>query len=98
MPEEKAHSSIGSAHLATYPCISQEVVGSGIAINLLSNARVPVWAGCIITGLDTFTFLAVHYLGVRYLEALICLLIGTISFCFFLNWGYSPPTLSLIHI
>ena len=24
-----------------------------------------MWLGCIVTGLDTFTFLAVHYLGVR---------------------------------
>jgi len=43
-------------------------VGSGIGINLLTNGYVPIWVGCVITGLDTFTFLAVHYLGVRYLE------------------------------
>eukprot|EP00747_Dinoflagellata_sp_TGD_P034148 gnl/TRDRNA2_/TRDRNA2_137084_c0_seq1.p1 gnl/TRDRNA2_/TRDRNA2_137084_c0~~gnl/TRDRNA2_/TRDRNA2_137084_c0_seq1.p1 ORF type:complete len:550 (+),score=66.05 gnl/TRDRNA2_/TRDRNA2_137084_c0_seq1:75-1724(+) len=65
----------------------QEVVGSGIALNLLTG--LPVWIGCIITGLDTFTFLAVHYLGVRYLEALICVLIGTMTMCFFVNWGES---------
>ena len=53
----------------------QEVVGSAISINLLSGGRVAVWVGCLITGLDTFTFLAVHYLGVRYLEALICSLV-----------------------
>ena len=28
----------------------QEVVGTGIAIYLLSNKAVPVWAGCLITG------------------------------------------------
>lgn len=67
----------------------QEVVGSGIAITLLSNGRIPVWAGCIITGADTFTFLAVQHLGVRYLEALICVLISTMSICFFINWGQS---------
>ena len=65
----------------------QEVVGSGIAINLLSNGGIPVWVGCIITGLDTFTFLAVHYLGVRYLEALVCVLVATMGICFFVNWG-----------
>jgi len=65
----------------------QEVVGSGIAFNLLTNGWMPVWVGCIITGLDTFTFLAVHYLGVRYLEALICTLISIMSVCFFVNWG-----------
>jgi len=65
----------------------QEVVGSGIALNLLSNGGIPVWAGCIITGADTFTFLAVHYLGVRYLEALVCFLVSVMSVSFFINWG-----------
>jgi natural resistance-associated macrophage protein len=68
----------------------QEVVGSGIAINLLTNGWVPVWVGCIITGVDTFTFLAVHYLGVRYLEALITSLVATMTVCFFIEWGQSP--------
>jgi natural resistance-associated macrophage protein len=65
----------------------QEVVGSGIAITLLTNGFIPVWVGCIITGLDTFTFLAVHYLGVRYLEALVCFLVACMSVSFFINWG-----------
>lgn len=65
----------------------QEVVGSGIAINLLSNGHIAVWVGCVITGMDTFTFLAVHYLGVRYLEALVCFLIAVMTTAFFVNWG-----------
>jgi len=65
----------------------QEVVGCGIAIFLLSNGGIPVWIGCIITGMDTFTFLAVHYFGVRYLEALVCFLIACMSISFFVNWG-----------
>merc|ERR1719356_623096 len=65
----------------------QEVVGPGIAIFLLSNGFIPVWVGCIITGLDTFTFLAVHYLGVRYLEALVCFLIACMTGSFFVNWA-----------
>ena len=78
----------------------QEVVGTAVAIQLATNPSgrkdengnaygIPVWAGCLITGLDTFTFLAVQYLGVRYLEALIFVLIGTMSVCFFINWGGS---------
>ena len=65
----------------------QEVVGSGVAIKLLTG--LPVWVGCLITGFDTITFLAVQYLGVRYLEGMICVLIGTMSLCFFVNWGTS---------
>ena len=63
----------------------QEVVGSAVALQLLFG--LPVWAGCLITGIDTFTFLAVHYLGVRYLEALVTIMIGTMSICFFVNWA-----------
>ena len=64
----------------------QEVVGSGIAFNLLTGGWLPVWAGCLITGVDTLTFLAVGRLGVRYLEAFVCTLIGVMSVCFFINW------------
>lgn len=48
----------------------QEVVGSAIALNLLSNQAIPVWAGCIITGLDTLTFLAVQVRRIRCMEGL----------------------------
>ena len=41
----------------------QEVVGSAIALNLLTGGFVPVVVGCAITALDTFTFLAVEYLA-----------------------------------
>ena len=64
----------------------QEVVGTGVALYLISNKAIPVWAGCIITAADTLTFLAVQYLGVRYLEAFIAILISTMSICFFVNW------------
>ena len=62
----------------------QEVVGSAIALKLLFGLQL--WVGCLITGIDTFTFLLVHFLGVRYLEALITALIGTMTICFFINW------------
>ncbi|XP_071788572.1 metal transporter nramp1 homolog [Asterias amurensis] len=47
----------------------QEVIGSAIAINLLSNHVIPIWAGCLITGVDTFTFLLLENAGLRKLEA-----------------------------
>jgi Mn2+/Fe2+ NRAMP family transporter len=65
----------------------QEVVGTSIAINLLSAGRVPVWMGCLITTLDTFSFLAVQRLGVRYLEGVIFVFIGIMCVCFFVNWS-----------
>ena len=73
--------------LAVIAADVQEVVGTGIAFNLLSGGWIPIWAGCLITVVDTFTFLAVGYLGIRYLEALIGALIGVIAVCFFANWA-----------
>ena len=65
----------------------QEVLGSAIAIKLLSNNKIDLVYGCLITGIDTFTFLFVHKCGARYLEAMICALIFTMAVCFFINWG-----------
>ena len=45
----------------------QEVVGSAIAFKILFGWKL--WVGCIVTGLDTFTFLLLHVLGIRALEA-----------------------------
>ena len=44
-----------------------------------------------MTGIDTFTFLALHYFGVRYLEALVIVLISTILVCFSINWADAVP-------
>lgn len=65
----------------------QEVVGTGISIYLITGGAVPVWAGCLITAFDTLSFLAIQYLGVRYLEAIIVTLVSTMTICFFINWG-----------
>jgi natural resistance-associated macrophage protein len=35
----------------------QEVIGTAIALYLLTNGGLPLWAGCVITLVDTFTFL-----------------------------------------
>uniref|UniRef100_A0A8C5UA80 Natural resistance-associated macrophage protein 1 n=1 Tax=Malurus cyaneus samueli TaxID=2593467 RepID=A0A8C5UA80_9PASS len=47
----------------------QEVIGSAIAINLLSVGRIPLWAGVLITIADTFVFLFLDKYGLRKLEA-----------------------------
>ena len=67
----------------------QEVVGSAIAIKLLFG--IPLWGGCLITGLDTFTFLIIHAFGVRKLEAFFAALIFTMMVCFFINFGWTKP-------
>ncbi|KAI9981494.1 hypothetical protein PInf_009247 [Phytophthora infestans] len=58
----------------------QEVLGSAVAFELLFG--LPLWLGCLLTGLDTFTFLALHRAGdskTRYLEMFFLLLIATID-------------------
>jgi natural resistance-associated macrophage protein len=51
-------------------CIAprHQVIGTAIAIFMLSAGKVPLWAGCIITLLDTFTFLFLDTYGRRKLE------------------------------
>ncbi|POM57878.1 Metal Ion (Mn2 -iron) Transporter (Nramp) Family [Phytophthora palmivora] len=59
----------------------QEVLGSAVAFELLFG--LPLWLGCLLTGLDTFTFLALHRAGDssnRYLEMFFLLLIATILY------------------
>ena len=61
----------------------QEVLGSATALNILFG--MPLWGGAIITILDSFLFLFIHYYGVRKLEAFFAFLIVIMSFCFLAN-------------
>ncbi|XP_007502973.1 natural resistance-associated macrophage protein 2 isoform X1 [Monodelphis domestica] len=66
----------------------QEVIGSAIAINLLSAGRVPLWGGVLITIADTFVFLFLDKYGLRKLEAFFGLLITIMA----LTFGYEYIT------
>jgi natural resistance-associated macrophage protein len=67
----------------------QEVVGSAVALEILFG--IPLWAGCLVTALDTFTFLGLHYFGVRRLEAFFGALIIVMVGCFFANFVLAAP-------
>lgn len=58
----------------------QEVIGSAIALNIISQGTLPLWMGCLITAIDTFTFLFLESYGLRYLEGffgfLIMMMVG----------------------
>lgn len=62
----------------------QEVLGSAIAFQLLFN--FPLWVGCLITGVDAFTFLLLHRYGIRKLEAFFVALIAVMLVCFCVNF------------
>ena len=68
---------VGSIFLPT-----MQVVGSAIAISLLSYGTVPLWAGVIVTAVASFVLLLLERLGVRYLEALFAVLIGLMAVAF----------------
>uniref|UniRef100_A0A0D6R2T7 Metal transporter n=1 Tax=Araucaria cunninghamii TaxID=56994 RepID=A0A0D6R2T7_ARACU len=70
----------------------QEVIGSAIAIKILSNGYVPLWAGVLITALDSFIFLFLENYGVRKLEALFAVLIGTMGLSFAWMFGKTDPS------
>jgi len=69
----------------------QEVIGSAIAINLLSNGTVPYWGGVLITAADTFTFLFLENYGIRYLEGVFGVLVGAMAITFGYLYGVSSP-------
>lgn len=67
----------------------QEVVGSATAMQILFG--LPLWAGALITILDSFLFLFIHYFGVRKLEGFFAFLISVMAVCFFTNLVVAKP-------
>ncbi|KAA8528477.1 hypothetical protein F0562_035832 [Nyssa sinensis] len=70
------------AELALIGADIQEVIGSAIAINILSHGRLPLWAGVLITAADCFVFLFLENYGVRKLEAVFAVLISSMALSF----------------
>eukprot|EP01113_Clastostelium_recurvatum_P025864 TRINITY_DN3107_c0_g1_i6.p1 TRINITY_DN3107_c0_g1~~TRINITY_DN3107_c0_g1_i6.p1 ORF type:complete len:503 (+),score=82.94 TRINITY_DN3107_c0_g1_i6:313-1821(+) len=69
----------------------QEVVGSAIAIYILSGSKIPIWAGVLITAADTFVFLLLGSYGVRKLEGLFSVLVGVMGITFATEYIISKP-------
>lgn len=60
----------------------QEVIGTAIALNLLSSGRIPLYGGVLITVFDTFTFLLLDKYGLRKLEVFFAALITVMAVTF----------------
>ncbi|XP_048521595.1 protein Malvolio isoform X2 [Dendroctonus ponderosae] len=69
----------------------QEVIGTAIAIYLLSGTRIPIYGGVLITIVDTFTFLMFDKYGLRKLEAFFGLLITIMGVTFGYEYVTSKP-------
>lgn len=68
----------------------QEVIGTAIAFYLLSNGKIPLYGGVLITIADTFTFLLLDKYGLRKLEAFFGFLITVMAVTF----GYEYVTVA----
>ncbi|GAB2282667.1 Metal transporter Nramp3 [Dionaea muscipula] len=79
------------AELALIGADIQEVIGSAIAIKILSNGFLPLWSGVLITAVDCFIFLFLENYGVRKLEAVFAVLIGTMAIMFGWMFGETKP-------
>lgn len=69
----------------------QEVIGTAIAIFLLSNKIIPLWGGFLITVVDTFTFLLLDKYGLRKLEFLFGFLITVMGITFGYEYVVASP-------
>ncbi|KAK3603173.1 hypothetical protein CHS0354_043006 [Potamilus streckersoni] len=68
----------------------QEVIGTSIAFFILSDGKIPLYGGVLITIVDTFTFLLLDKFGLRKLEAFFGFLILVMSITF----GYEYVTVA----
>eukprot|EP00996_Jenningsia_fusiforme_P000084 NODE_1049_length_1740_cov_36.970432_g926_i0.p1 GENE.NODE_1049_length_1740_cov_36.970432_g926_i0~~NODE_1049_length_1740_cov_36.970432_g926_i0.p1 ORF type:complete len:540 (+),score=109.01 NODE_1049_length_1740_cov_36.970432_g926_i0:80-1621(+) len=82
------------AELAIIASDIQEVIGTAIAFQILFGW--PLWVGCLITALDTFTFLLIHYFGMRRLELLFGAMIMAMVICFLTNFVLSSPSIGRV--
>ena len=67
------------------------MIGSAIALNILTFGYLPIWAGVLITAADTFTFLFLENYGIRKLEVFFCFLILVMSGTFGYEYYISKP-------
>ena len=69
--------------IAIGACDLAEVLGSAVALNLLFH--IPLLWAVIITGMDVLLLLALQRFGMRTIEAVVVILVATISVCYFIE-------------
>jgi manganese transport protein len=69
--------------LAIGACDLAEVLGCAVAINLLFH--IPLLWAVLITAFDVLLLLALQGLGMRFIEAIILVLVATIGGCYFIE-------------
>src|SRR5204862_7409107 len=71
-------------------CDLAEVLGSAIALNLLFH--IPLFWAVLITAFDVLLLLALQGLGMRFIEAIILVLVATIGGCYLIEIFVLPQT------
>ncbi|MFL5342116.1 MAG: Nramp family divalent metal transporter [Gemmataceae bacterium] len=71
-------------------CDLAEVLGSAVALNLLFG--IPLFWAVLITAFDVLLLLALRGMGMRLIEAVIAVLVGTIGLCYFIELFVLPQT------
>jgi manganese transport protein len=77
--------------VAIAACDLAEVLGSAVAIHMLFPG-IPIFYAVLITAFDVLLLLALQGLGMRFIEAIILVLVGTIGGCYFVEVFVLPPT------
>lgn len=67
-----------------------EALGSAVALNLLFN--IPLLWALIITAFDVLLLLGLQKVGMRFIEALVTVFVGTIMLCYFIEIFILPQT------
>ncbi|HUN89439.1 MAG TPA: Nramp family divalent metal transporter [Terriglobales bacterium] len=78
------------SELAIGACDLAEVLGSAVALNLLFH--IPLFWAVIITGVDVLLLLGMQRFGIRGMESIVLVLIGTIAVCYFFELFVLPET------
>ena len=77
--------------IAIIACDLAEVIGSAVAIYLLSGGRISLTMGVLITGFDVLLLLGMTKFGFRKVEAIIVTLVATIGLCFAAEIFFAKP-------
>src|SRR5258708_11229018 len=79
-----------ACEVAIAACDLAEILGSAVALNLLFH--IPLLWAVMITAFDVLLLLALQGLGMRFIEAIILVLAGTIVACFLIEIFVLPQT------
>jgi manganese transport protein len=77
--------------IAIGACDLAEVLGSAVALNLLFH--IPIFGAVLITACDVFILLALQRYGMRTIETVVLVLVGTIGICYILELFVLPRTI-----